>query len=146
MRLYTIGFTQKSAETFFDLLRQHRVQRLVDIRLNPNGQLSGFAKQNDLPYLLANLAADCQYVYMPELAPTQEILGDFRRNSDWAQYEARFETLMDERGVPGILNRSDFEKLASCLLCSEPTPEHCHRRLVAERIAVVWNDVAVIHL
>ena len=146
MRLYTIGFTQKSAETFFGLLRQHGVQRLVDIRLNPNGQLSGFAKQNDLPYLLANLAANCQYVYMPELAPTKELLEGYRKNLDWSQYVARFEALLNERGVPGILNQTDFEKHVSCLLCSESAPEQCHRRLVAERIAAVWNDVEVAHL
>jgi uncharacterized protein (DUF488 family) len=146
MRLYTIGFTQKSAETFFGLLRQHGVQRLVDIRLNPNGQLTGFAKQNDLPYLLANLAANCQYVYVPELAPTKELLEDYRKHLDWPQYVARFEALMDERGVQGILNRTDFEERASCLLCSESTPEQCHRRLVAERLARLWLNVEVIHL
>ncbi len=146
MKLYTIGFTQKTAETFFGLLRQHGIQRLVDIRLHPGGQLSGFARQNDLPYLLANLAANCQYVYMPELTPTKEILGDYRKNSDWQQYAARFEALMDERRVPEKLDRAAFERFASCLLCSEPTPEQCHRRLVAERIATAWTNVEVIHL
>ena len=146
MRLFTIGFTQKSAETFFGLLRQHGVQRLVDIRLNPNGQLSGFAKQNDLPYLLANLAANCQYAHMSELAPTKELLEDYRKHLDWPQYVARFEALMNERGVPGILDRTAFEKLVPCLLCSEPTPEQCHRRLVAERLARLWLNVEVIHL
>ncbi|MBM3129790.1 MAG: DUF488 domain-containing protein [Chloroflexi bacterium] len=145
MKLYTIGFTQKSAETFFGLLRQHGVQRLVDIRLNPNGQLSGFAKQNDLPYLLANLAS-CEYIYAPELAPTKEILEDYRKSSDWQQYVARFEALMNERGVPDILQRADFDERVSCLLCSEPTPERCHRRLVAERLAKAWLNVEVIHL
>ena len=146
MKLYTIGFTQKRAETFFELVRQHGVQRLVDIRLNPGGQLSGFAKQDDLPYFLSKLAAGCQYVHVPELAPTKEILGDFRKDSDWPRYVMRFEALMDERRVPESLNRADFETLTSCLLCSEPTPEQCHRRLVAERLAAHWPDVEIIHL
>jgi len=146
MKLYTIGFTQKRAETFFELLRQHGVQRLVDIRLNPGGQLSGFAKQDDLPYLLSRLAAGCQYVHVPELAPTKEILGDYRLDSDWPRYVTRFEALMDERRVPESLNRADFETLTSCLLCSEPTPEQCHRRLVAERLAAYWPEVEIIHL
>jgi len=146
MKLYTIGFTQKRAETFFELVRQHGVQRLVDIRLNPGGQLSGFAKQDDLPYFLSKLAAGCQYVHVPELAPTKEILGDFRQDSDWSRYVMRFEALMDERRVPESLNRADFEAQTSCLLCSEPTPERCHRRLVAERLAAHWPDVEIIHL
>lgn len=146
MRLYTIGFTQKRAETFFELVRQHGVQRLVDIRLNPGGQLSGFAKQDDLPYFLSRLAAGCQYIHIPELAPTKEILSDYRSDSDWSKYVMRFEALMDERRVPGSLNRADFEALTSCLLCSEPTPEQCHRRLVAERLAAHWPHVEIIHL
>jgi len=146
MRLYTIGFTQKRAETFFELLRQHGVQRLVDIRLNPAGQLSGFAKQDDLPYFLSRLAAGCQYIHVPELAPTKEILSDYRSDSDWSRYVMRFEALMDERRVPETLSRADFEAQTSCLLCSEPTPEQCHRRLVAERLAAHWPDVEIVHL
>jgi uncharacterized protein (DUF488 family) len=146
MRLYTIGFTQKRAETFFELLRQHGVQRLVDIRLNPGGQLSGFAKQDDLPYFLSRLAAGCQYIHVPELAPTKEILSDYRSDSDWSRYVMRFEALMDERRVPEILSRADFVAQTSCFLCSEPTPEQCHRRLVAERLAAHWPDVEIIHL
>jgi uncharacterized protein (DUF488 family) len=146
MRLYTIGFTQKRAEIFFELLRQHGVQRIIDIRLNPGGQLSGFAKQDDLPYLLSRLAGGCQYVHMPELAPTKEILSDYRSDSDWPRYVERFEALMDERKIPETLDRMEFESLISCLLCSEPTPEHCHRRLVAERLAAHWPDVEILHL
>lgn len=78
MKLYTIGFTQKHAETFFALLRQNGVRRLVDIRLNPGGQLSGFAKQEDLPYFLAHLADGCGYLHLPELAPTKELLTEYR--------------------------------------------------------------------
>jgi uncharacterized protein (DUF488 family) len=146
MKLYTIGFTQKHAATFFELLRQHGVRRLIDIRLKPGGQLSGFAKQNDLPYFLSELVAGCQYVHMPELAPTKDILDNYRSDSDWPRYVARFEALMDERGIPEALNRVEFETLTSCLLCSEPTPEQCHRRLVAERLAACWPNVEVIHL
>jgi uncharacterized protein (DUF488 family) len=146
MKLYTIGFAQKRAETFFGLLREHGVQRVVDIRRNPGGQLSGFAKQEDLAYFLSRLAGGCRYVHLPELAPTKEILDDFRADSDWARYAARFEALMDERGIPGSLSREEFESSTSCLLCSERTPEKCHRRLVAERLAAAWPGVEVIHL
>ena len=146
MKLYTLGFTQKRAEEFFGLLKTHSVQRLVDIRLIPGGQLSGFAKQENLPYFLRELAAGCQYVHLPILAPTKEILKDYRSDDDWPRYEARFEQLMDERNIPSALNRDEFEALASCLLCSEATPEQCHRRLVAERLAAHWPGVEIIHL
>ncbi len=146
MKLYTIGFTQKRAETFFELLRQNGIRRLVDIRISPDGQLSGFAKKDDLPYFLERLAAGCEYVHLPELAPTKEILKDYRADGDWERYVQRFEALLDERQVPDILERDAFEAAASCLLCSEPTPEQCHRRLVAERLAKHWPDVEIVHL
>jgi uncharacterized protein (DUF488 family) len=146
MKLYTIGFTQKRAESFFELLRQHGVQRLVDIRLRPDGQLSGFARKDDLPYFLSRLAGGCAYVHLPLLAPTQDILKAYRADPDWPRYAQQFEMLMDERRIPEVLSREDFEKQTSCLLCSEATPEKCHRRLVAERLAAHWPGVEIIHL
>jgi uncharacterized protein (DUF488 family) len=145
MKLYTIGFTQKSAERFFDLLAAHGVERVVDIRLSPGGQLSGFAKQDDLAWFLERLIG-AAYIHLPELAPSAEIRDDYRKDHDWERYVPRFEALMDERGIPDGLDRTSFDQQASCLLCSEPTPEHCHRRLVAERLARSWPGVEVIHL
>lgn len=146
IRLYTIGFTQKPAERFFGLLADAGVERLVDTRLNSGGQLSGFANGRDLPYFLDRLGNGCGYVHLPQLAPTKEILGDYRKDGRWDRYVTRFEALMDERGVPGILDRDEFARTPSCLLCSEATPEQCHRRLVAERIARAWGDVEIVHL
>jgi len=146
MVIYSIGFTKKSAETFFERLRQAGIRRLVDIRLNPGGQLSGFAKQDDLPYFLDRLSDGCQYVHLPILAPTKDMLADYRNDGDWERYATRFEQLLDERSVPQVLDRSEFNNSPSCLLCSEPTAEHCHRRLVAERLSANWPDVQVVHL
>ncbi|MDP2981858.1 MAG: DUF488 domain-containing protein [Candidatus Latescibacter sp.] len=146
MKLYTIGFTQKHAELFFGLLRQNSVQRLVDIRLNAVGQLSGFAKKDDLPFFLSKLVDGCQYIHLPELTPTKEILNEYRSDSDWSRFVARFEALMDERKIPDTLDKVGFERFTSCLLCSEPTPEQCHRRLVAERLTAHWPNVEVFHL
>jgi uncharacterized protein (DUF488 family) len=145
MKLYTIGFTKKSAEKFFTLLKDHGVECLVDIRLHPNGQLAGFARQNDLPYLLSHLA-ECDYLHVAALAPTDEILSEYRANHNWDRYAERFEALMDSRNVPNSLDRALFEQKICCLLCSEDTPERCHRRLVAERIARHWPDVNLVHL
>jgi uncharacterized protein (DUF488 family) len=145
MQLYTIGFTQKSAEVFFGLLRDNGVQRLVDIRRHPDGQLSAFAKSGDLPYFLKQLA-NCEYTYLPDLAPTDEILSSYRKDHKWPEYAQHFDALMDERGIPNSLDRALFEKEACCLLCSEATPDKCHRRLVAERLARHWPDLQIVHL
>ena len=145
MKLYTIGFTKKSAEKFFTLLKENGIRRVIDIRLNPGGQLAGFAKQDDLRYFLSQLV-DCEYRHLDTLAPTDDILSDYRKDHDWDKYVERFAALMDERAVPESLNRRLFEDKACCLLCSEATPDKCHRRLVAERLARHWPGVEVIHL
>jgi uncharacterized protein (DUF488 family) len=145
MKLYTIGFTKKSAERFFTLLKEHGVERLVDIRVHPGGQLAGFAKQNDLAYFLDRLVG-CDYHHLPSLAPADDILSEYRKDHDWATYVQRFEALMEERDIPRSLDRSLFEERICCLLCSEATPEKCHRRLVAERLAQAWPGVEVAHI
>ena len=146
MKIYTIGFTQKTAETFFELIHTNNIQYLVDIRVHPSGQLAAFARQEDLPYLLDRLADHCAYIYLPDLAPTQEMMKEYRSGHDWPRYMSRFEKLMDERGIPDTLDRQFFESFNCCLLCSEAEAQHCHRRLVAERMASHWENVEIVHL
>jgi uncharacterized protein (DUF488 family) len=145
MKLYTIGFTKKSAERFFNLLNEDHIERLLDIRLNPQGQLAGFAKKDDLSYFLSQLL-DCEYHHMKMLAPTTEILSIYRDDKDWSRYVTRFEALMDERNIPGSLDRHFFEGKNCCFLCSEATPEKCHRRLVAERLGKYWQNIEIKHI
>ena len=145
MKLYTIGFTKKPAERFFILLRDHGVGRLADIRLHPAGQLAGFAKQDDLRYFLRALA-DCDYVHLPQLAPTDNILKSYRKDKKWPLYVQRFEALMEERRIPQSLDITLFQERPTALLCSEHTPDKCHRRLIAERLATHWPNVEIVHL
>lgn len=129
----TIGFAGKTAEEFFALLIQAGVQKLIDIRENRVGQLSGFAKYPDIAFFL-NRIAGIEYAYEPRLAPSPEIRKTYRSTKDWALYEASFLQLMRDRDVPRVLEPSFFEGTVG-LLCSEPKPEKCHRRLVAELFA-----------
>ena len=143
MRLFTIGFTKKSARDFFGKLRQAGVKRVVDIRLNNVSQLAGFAKKDDLQYFLESEGIG--YVHLLELAPTQTILDGFKKNKgSWDQYEKAFLELMQVRKVDQTVPKSLLED--GCLLCSEDKPLHCHRRLVAEYLANLWNGVEIIHI
>lgn len=145
MKIYTVGFAKKTAEEFFTLLKENGINQLVDVRLRPTSQLAGFAKQKDLAFFLKELAM-CGYLHEPRLAPTKEILDGYRGDKNWERYVQAFESLMDLRGVPEALDRDIFENHSCCLLCSEATPEQCHRRLVAERLADTWGNVEIIHL
>jgi uncharacterized protein (DUF488 family) len=145
MKLYTIGFTKKTARQFFEILKRAGIKKLVDIRLNNRSQLAGFTKKEDFEYFLQTLC-DASYHYLPSLAPTQEILDDLKkRKGTWSQYEMRFQELMRERGAIEKIEKQLLEG-PSCLLCSEATAEHCHRRLVAEALKHQWPDVEITHL
>ena len=145
MDLYTIGFTQTSAEHFFGRLADAGVGRVLDIRLNTSSQLAGFAKAKDLPYFLRELAG-ASYEHEPLLAPTPALLEQARRpGRDWAVFERSFLELMGERRIEAVLAESDFA-LPTALLCSEARAEHCHRRLVASYLSAHWSDLRVTDL
>ncbi|MGD2181887.1 DUF488 family protein [Lusitaniella coriacea] len=143
LNLFTIGFTKKSAQQFFELLIQSGVKRIVDTRLNNSSQLAGFAKQKDLEYFLKSLGG-IEYVHILDFAPTKEILHDYKKKQiDWETYEAQFNHLIAQRSIekqisPKLLDRA-------CLLCSEAKPHHCHRRLVAEYLQKNLSDSIKIH-
>lgn len=144
MRIFTIGFTKKSANRFFELLRTSGARRVVDVRLNNVSQLAGFAKRDDLAYFLAEICG-MDYVHLPVLAPTKQILDDFKKKGgDWSTYESRFLDLMRVRRVEQTVSRETVAD--GCLLCSEDTPDHCHRRLVAEYLERHWGGIDVTHL
>jgi len=144
MKIFTIGFTKKSAERFFEMLRSSGAKRVVDVRLNNVSQLAGFAKKDDLAYFLEKVCR-VEYVHLPILAPTQDLLEGYRnKRVKWDEYERRFLALMKERRIEKVVSRDMVQD--GCLLCSEDKPDKCHRRLVAEYLKRHWNDAEIHHL
>ena len=142
--LFTIGFTRKTAQQFFDTLVNAGVKRVIDTRLNNISQLAGFTKRSDLEYFLRKIA-DIEYVHMLELAPTKEILDNYKKNNEsWETYEKNFLKLISERKIEKQISPELI--IGSCLLCSEATPHHCHRRLVAEYLKDKWVNINIYHL
>jgi len=145
MEIYSIGFTKKTAGQFFDILKSHGIRRLLDVRLNNVSQLAGFSKRDDLAYFLREIGG-AESRQEPMLAPTQELLDEYKKQKrDWSNYEQKFNALMAEREVAKRLDPTLFA-VPTVLLCSEPTPEHCHRRLVLEYLNEHWGDVRAVHL
>jgi uncharacterized protein (DUF488 family) len=144
MMIYTIGFTKTSARNFFERLKKAAVLRVIDTRLNKESQLAGFAKQGDLPYFLSTID-QIGYKSGELLTPTADMLKAYRnKEMGWSEYEQRYVALLKAREVEKRMDPHDLD--GSCLLCSEATPEHCHRRLAAEYLAEVWGDVQITHL
>lgn len=144
MNLYTIGFTKKTAEYFFEAIRKAGIKRILDVRLNNVSQLAGFAKKNDLKFFAKELC-EADYVHLPELAPTKDILDAYKKNKgSWQDYENEFLELMKRRRIEETLSKELFDD--GCLLCSEDKPHHCHRRLVADYLNQHWGNIQVTHL
>ena len=144
MKIYTIGFGQKTAENFFEKLKSNGIKKLIDIRLNNKSQLAGFTKKNDIIYFLKEIA-NIKYEYRPEYAPGKELLDNYRKKKiNWDQYEINYFELLKERDILTKIKIADLSEV--CFLCSEPTPEKCHRRLLAEYLKEQYPEIEIIHL
>ena len=148
MKIYTIGFTRKSAARFFEeVLEPSGAKRVIDVRIHNSSQLAGFAKAGktggDLAFFLRRICA-MDYVYLPQLAPSAALLDDYRKHGQpWSAYEQRYLSLLDARNAASI----DRELISDgVLLCSEAEPHQCHRRLAAEYFQHRWGGVEIIHL
>lgn len=144
IKLFTIGFAGKSAEKFFTLLRCNEVKKIVDTRINNVSQLSGYAKGSDLKFFAKEIG-QITYEHNIDLAPTKELLSKYRdKKMSWGEYEIDYLNLLDSRKIAQKLDVDTLHQ--NCLLCSEHTPEKCHRRLLAEYLKEVRNDIEIIHL
>lgn len=146
IKLYTIGFTKKSAERFFTLLKNAGVSKIVDIRLNNSSQLAGFAKGSDLQFFVKNIL-DASYIHIPDLAPTKELLKSYQdKETTWEEYVHVFSEILKKRHIKERYKVENFDNC--CFLCTEDTPEQCHRRLVAEylRDANPDMEIKILHL
>ena len=144
MKVFTIGFTKKSAREFFGKLRRPGLARVVDVRLNNVSQLAGFSKRDDLQFFCEAILS-IGYLHVPELAPTQAMLDEYKKSrGSWPEYEKKFLDLMAERRAEDAVAREVID--GGCLLCSEATPENCHRRLVAEYLRSKWGGLEIEHI
>jgi len=126
-------------------LKKEGIERVIDIRLRNTNQIAGFSKKDDLAFFLRELL-NCEYHHLPFLAPTDQILDDHRNGGPWSAYVSKFIPLMKERTALDKIGIDFFTEKKSCLLCSERTPEECHRRLVAEMMKEKWTDLEIVHL
>lgn len=143
-KIFTIGVNGKSSKQFFEILKNNRIELVIDIRLNNKSQLAGFAKGGDdyLGYLLKEICR-CEYMHDPYFAPTKEILDDYHLNNDWDLYVQRFNKLIKKRGFKEYFAKKYTKYGSICFLCAEKEADHCHRRLIAESIG---NNSQIIHL
>ena len=143
--LFTIGFTKKTAEQFFTMLKSNGVMRVLDVRINNTSQLSRFSIYPDIKFFLSLF--DIEYEHSKLFTPDPFVLKKYREGKiTWAEYEERFDNLMDERGAVDRIRDFEFDIDRCCLLCAEESAKFCHRRLVAELISETVEDTIIEHL
>jgi uncharacterized protein (DUF488 family) len=145
MNLYTIGFTQKTAEQFFGLLKDAGIRTLLDIRISNSSQLAGFTKAQDLKFFLKALCK-AKYVHQPLLAPTRELMEQYRgKKISPAEFRSGYLRLLTQRHAADKVERKTLEG-PTVLLCAEVKAEECHRSFAAEYLAKRWPDLHPVHL
>lgn len=145
-KIFTIGFTKKTAEEFFTLLEKNLVTEVVDVRLNNTSQLAGFSKFPDIKFFLERVS-NINYRHDKNFAPSENILNGYKKKIiEWADYEKNFDNYLREKNISDYILKNYFNADNICLLCAEPTPKNCHRRLVAEKFAEVFTGIEIIHL
>ena len=145
IKLYTIGFTRKSAEHFFNLLRNNGVKRLVDVRISNSSQLAGFAKGKDLEFFV-NEICHIPYQHIVDFSPSKDLLDRWHKEEvTWDEYEKIYIKMLQDREIIRKFGVKTFD--GACFLCSEDTPEQCHRRLLVEFMKKNCTEkVEIVHL
>ena len=143
--LFTIGYTKKSLKEFVGLLTKEEVEKVVDVRLKNTSQLAGFAKEDDLRFILGHFMK-VAYEHVPLLSPTEEIFETIKKKKDWELYVRMYTDLIRERKMDQVLKKAigGYERV--CLLCAEDSPKQCHRRLLAEYYQRIVGGVEIVHL
>ena len=145
-KIFTIGSSRKTAEEFFETLKACGVTKIIDVRLNNTSQLLAFAKYPDIEYFTKKILRG-KYFHDRKFTLSEKILVRYKKNQiDWDEYEKEFAELMNYRDIDIYIADHYADEENYCLLCTEPTPEYCHRRLVAEKIKEVLEDVEIVHL
>ena len=141
MKLFTIGSSEKSAEDFFSLLRNNKVKSVIDIRLINDNIYAGFTRKKHLPYLLETIIG-IPYIEMKQCAPTKKLL--FDEKMTWPDYKKEYLKLIKERNVIDDFTKKALDR--ACLLCAEPEPNHCHRKILSEYLAKNFTGITIEHL
>lgn len=144
--IYTIGFTKKKAEYFFELLADKNIETVIDIRLNNTSQLAAFAKYPDIEFFLEKIN-HIKYIHDVKFSPDERTLKRYKKKEiTWDQYVVEFAETMKNRRIDDYIKKNYSLEKPVCLLCSEATAEKCHRRLVAEMFLEVDNKLEIVHL
>jgi uncharacterized protein (DUF488 family) len=128
--VHTIGHSNHDLDRFIGLLKQHRIDLVVDTRSSP---YSRFSPQFNREVLRASLLArNIGYHFMGESLGGRPNAEEFYDAEGHALYWRIAQTEDFSRAIDQIIAESNSHRIA--LLCSEEDPRDCHRRLLVGRV------------
>lgn len=138
-QLLTVGHSNHTVERLIELLLQHGVQVLVDVRSQP---YSRFAAQFNREQLQPTVtAAGLQYLFMGEELGGRQLGRIISTDKRLEAYEQVATTPGFRSGIERVLKGAQMYRIA--LLCAEEDPTECHRRVwVTRALTEAGADVA----
>lgn len=132
--LWTIGHSTKPIGEFIALLKAHRIQHLVDVRIIPRSRHNPQFNRESLSDSVKT--EGLSYVHMPQLGGLRKARNDsvnlgwrnesFRGYADYMQTEG-FWIALDV-----LMAKGRLQPIA--IMCAEAVPWRCHRSLIADAL------------
>ena len=129
LQIWTIGHSNRSLETFLNLLNEHEIQVLADVRRFPTSKLEHFKREALEKWLPKQ---GIEYVWLGEE------LGGYRRGG----YKKHMRTELFREGIKKLLEIARNKR--TCIMCMEVNPKYCHRRFISAHLE--RKGVRVIHI
>ena len=116
LQIWTIGHSNRSVDTFLELLNEHRIQVLVDVRSFPTSKIEHFKKEQMERWLPQH---GVEYLWLGKE------LGGYRQSG----YKRHMGTKLFREGIKQLLEIAKVKN--TCIMCMEVNPKYCHRRFIS---------------
>jgi len=127
--VWTIGHSNRSKEAFLELLKEHSIEVLVDVRSFPTSKTEHFKREEMERWLPQH---GMEYVWLGKE------LGGYRKGG----YQKHTRTKLFREGIKKLLEIAAQRR--TCIMCMEPNPKYCHRRYISGHLE--RKEVEVRHI
>jgi len=145
MRIWTIGHSTRSTDTFIPLLKANGIKLLADVRSLPGSKRYPQFNKEKLSDSLGK--AGMRYEHFPELGGRRKAKPDSKnrawRNESFRGYADYMETEDFDKGVKRLLNLA-ADAGPAAIMCAEAVWWRCHRSLISDYLKV--RGIEVMHI
>jgi len=135
-KLYTIGHSTHLLEEFLDILTEHKIKLLADVRTVPRSRRVPQFNTENLAGILPR--HHIQYRHIPNLGGLRKTRPDSIntgwRNASFRGYADYMQTPDFESGLNELIQLA--RKKPTVIMCAEAVPWRCHRSLIADAMLV----------